>query len=149
MHKPCSFSIHSPPQLHILLPAHQNVETLQKHSCTVTFFKLENCGHGEHCTADSGYGDIHLPNNHQSKRTMLCEYHGWWNTSTLIFLEGRDYMELHYTVNTYSVRTNFLFLVKKTTLFLEHVTVQKEKKFITREANNTSYRQTKISYQNK
>ena len=108
------FSIQSPPpQLHILPPAQLNVKTLQKISFIVTFFKLVNCGHQEQFTADSGYGDIHLSNNHQSKSNTLGENHAWWNTTTLIFLEGGDHMALYYIVNTYSVRKNFLLLVRK------------------------------------
>ena len=90
MHKPCSFFI-TVSSSTILPPAHQNVEILQKPSFIVTSFKPVNCSHQEQFTADSGFGDIHLSNNHQSRRTTLGEYHGWWNTSTLIFLEGGLY----------------------------------------------------------
>jgi len=50
---------------------------LQKLSFIVTIFKLVNCSHHEQFTADSGCGDNHISNNHQSKRTTLGEYHGW------------------------------------------------------------------------
>jgi len=49
---------------------------LQKPSFIVPIFKLVNCSHHEQFTADSDYGDIHLSNNHQSKRITLGEYHG-------------------------------------------------------------------------
>jgi len=49
-------------------------------------------------------------------------------------------MELHYTVNTHSVRKNFLLLVRIQHIFGMPVTVQKEKTFIRREAKNTLYR---------
>lgn len=59
-----------------LATSHQNAGTLQKPSFIVTFFKLVNCSHQQQFTAGSAHGDIHLSNNHQSKRTTLDEYHG-------------------------------------------------------------------------
>lgn len=53
------------------------------------------------------------------------------------FWRGRDYKELHYTVKSYSVWQNYLLLVRKQNIFGMHVTVQKEKTFTAREANNS------------
>jgi hypothetical protein len=113
----------APLWLHILSPAHQNLETLQIFSIVVIFFKLVNHGHQEHFTTDTRYGDIHLSNNQQFNRTKLDEYGGCWDTSTPFPVGGggwtvgfttkektcftshsrisEDYTELHYTVNTY------------------------------------------------